>query len=69
MATMREDMLNASLGEFKDLGFSLREPDTHIAELYYKEKCIARYNQSRLNISVLHEGCRNYLKNIGGLNA
>jgi len=64
---LRQDTLDAILGDFKDYGFSLREPDTDTAELSYKGKVIARYNQAKLTIPVLLEGCRNYLKNMGGL--
>jgi hypothetical protein len=59
------------LGEFQDFGFSIVEIGDQFTELYYGEKCIARYNQSKLTVPILHEGCRNYLKNIaqqlGGL--
>lgn len=63
---LRQNILDAFLGDFKDYGFSLRELDTNITELSYKGKIIARYNQAKLTIPILLEGCRNYLKNMGG---
>ena len=66
MQQLKQDTLDAILGDFKDYGFSLRAPDIHIAELSYKGKVIARYNQTRVTIPILLEGCRNYLKNMGG---
>ena len=62
----KRSILNAALGEFADYGFRLEAPDDHIAELHFKDKCIARYNQDKLTIPVLHEDCRNFLKNISG---
>jgi len=59
-----QSILNASLGEFADYGFTLVEVDDHITELYFKDHCIARYNQTKLTIPTLHEGCRNYLKSL-----
>lgn len=31
--TGKQSLLDAALGEFKDFGFSLIEPDDHVAEL------------------------------------
>jgi len=46
--------------------YTLVEPDDHVIELYFKDKKIATYNQSKLTIPILHEGCGNYLKSIMG---
>ena len=62
--TDKQSILDASLGDYVGFGFRLEEPDDHITELYFKDKCIARYNQDKLTIPVLHEGCANYLKSI-----
>jgi len=48
------------------LSGTLVEPDDHVIELYFKDKKIATYNQSKLTIPILHEGCGNYLKSIMG---
>jgi len=64
--TGKQSVLDEALGEFKDFGFSLVEPDDHVIELYFKDKKIATYNQSKLTIPILHEGCGNYLKSIMG---
>ena len=62
--TGRQSVFDAYLGEFKDLGFSLREIDDHLAELYFKDLKVHTYNQHTLTSSILEEGCRNYLKNM-----
>lgn len=59
-----QSVLDAGLGEFAELGFSLEEESDHILELYFKDKCIARYIQEQLTIPILREGCRNYLNSI-----
>jgi len=61
-----QSIRDAALGEYADLGFSLIEPDDHVAELYFKDKKIATYNLTKLTILVLHEGCRNFLNNLSG---
>lgn len=58
-------ILNAGLGEYAAQGFSLKEIADDAVELYFKDKKIATYNQN-LTIPLLHEGCRNFLKNTGG---
>ena len=60
----KEDILNAALGEYREFGFRLEEPDDHFTELYFKDKKIATYNQQALTIPKLQEGCRNFLKSL-----
>ena len=62
--TGKQSIIEAALGEFKDYGFSLQEVGDHFTELYFKDKLIATYNQDSLTISLLHEGCRNFLKSM-----
>ncbi len=62
--TGKQSVLDEALGEFKDYGFSLVEPDDHVTELYFKDKKIATYNQTKLTELILHEGCRNFLKSL-----
>jgi len=61
---MIAEVLVASLGEFANYGFKLVEADDHILELYFKEKCIARFNQNKVTIATIQDGCKNYLANI-----
>lgn len=61
--TGKQGIWDAALGIFKDYGFSLVEPDDHVVELYFKDLKIATFNQSTLTIPILHEECRNFLKN------
>lgn len=60
MATVLDTI---TLGEYADIGFSLKEDADHILELYFKEKCIARFNQSRVTPQILQEGCKNFVAN------
>lgn len=62
--TGKQSILDEALGEFKDYGFRLVEPDDHILELWFKDKRIAIYNQHLATIDIIREGCKNYLVNI-----
>ena len=56
----KQSVLDASLGEWKARGFSLREPDDHFTDLYFKDKRIATFNQAMVTIEIVREGCQNY---------
>ncbi len=62
--TAKQGINDATLGEFKSIGFSLYKPDDHLVELYFKDKKIATYCQPTLTIAELHEDCSNFLKSI-----
>lgn len=64
--TGKQSVLDEALGEFKDYGFKLVEPDDHVLELWFKDKQIATYNQTKATIEIIQEGCKNYLKSIAG---
>ena len=59
----KQSVLDETLGYFKDYGFKLVEPDDHVLELYFREKRIAVYNQTKATIEIIREGCKNYLAN------
>jgi len=63
---MKQTVQDQTLGEFKDKGFKLVEPDDHVLELYFKDKRIAVYNQTKVTQEIIREGCQNYLVNIEG---
>lgn len=56
--------LNDILGEYKDVGFSIREPDDHVLEVFFKDKKIAILNQSKATPEVILKGCSNYIKHL-----
>lgn len=62
--TGKQSVLDEALGEYAQYGFKLTEPDIHILELYFKDKRIATYNQTRVTIPIIREGCKNYLASI-----
>ena len=58
-----QSLLDASLGEYAEQGFSLVEPDDDSLELYFKDHRIAVFNKN-VTIPIIQEGCRNYLNSI-----
>jgi len=61
--TGKQSILDEALGEFKDFGFRLVEPDDHFLELWFKDKRIAVYNQTKATFDIIREGCHNFLVN------
>ena len=59
-----KNLFDAALGEFKDIGFSLVEPDNKTIELYFKDKLVHRYYQTRVSIMTFHNDCRNFLNTL-----
>jgi len=60
----KESVLKSALGEYYGLGFRLIEPSDHVTELYHLNKCIARYNPTKLTFVELQKGCQAYLDNV-----
>ena len=60
--------LNDILGEYQHMGFSLKEPDGHVLELYFKDKRIAVLNQTKAEPDkirdIIRDGCKNYTRNL-----
>jgi len=65
MATYKgkQSVLDEALGEFGGYGFQLVKPDDHLLELYFKDKRIAVYNQTKVTFDIVREGCRNFFVN------
>jgi len=57
-----QSILNASLGDFRDFGFSLREEDDHLLHLFHNGKRIATFSQSGATIPAVHNQCILHLK-------
>jgi len=62
--TGKQSVSDEALGEFKDYGFELVEPDDHVLELWFKDKRLAVYYQTTATFKIIQEGCENYLKSI-----
>jgi len=62
--TGKQSVRDEALREYKDFGFSLVEPDDHLLELWFKDKRIAVYNQTKVTFDIIREGCKNYLASI-----
>ena len=62
--TGKQSILDEALGEYAQAGFRLEEPDDHFTDLYFKDKRIARFNQTKITIEIIREGCENYLASI-----
>jgi len=61
--TGKQSVLDEALGIYGELGFQLVEPDDHLLELWFKDKRIAVYNQTKTTIPIIREGCKNFLAN------
>jgi len=61
--TGKQSILDEALGNFKDYGFSLVKPNDLLLELFFKDKKIATYNQDKVTIEHIREGCKNFLAN------
>ena len=64
--TSKQSVLDEALGEFKDYGFRLEEFNDDEFILYFKDKQIARYYQTKATFDIIKQGCENYLKSIAG---
>ena len=62
--TGKQSINDEALGQYKDFGFQLVEPDDHLLELWFKDKRIAVYNQTKATFDIIREGCKNYLESI-----
>lgn len=62
--TGKQSVLDASLGEFVNIGFSLIEVDDHTLELYFKDKLIATYNSTKVPMDTIQQGCQNFVNNV-----
>jgi len=61
--TGKQSLLKEALGIYSELGFELVEPDDHLLELWFKDKRIAVYNQTKATFEIIREGCKNFLAN------
>jgi len=64
MASIKDTVLDMTLGYYKDYGFTLKEDGDHTLELWHNGKRIARYNATKVTSEIIREGCRNYLRNL-----
>lgn len=62
--TGKQSVLNEALRMYGELGFKLVEQDDHLLELWFKDKRIAVYNQTKATIPIIREGCKNFLANL-----
>ena len=62
--TGKQSILDEVLGEYADCGFKLEEIGDDELVLYFKDKKIATYNQIKVTIEIIREGCKNYLASI-----
>lgn len=60
--TGHQSVLDNILGKYSECGFSLKESGDHILELYHNSEKVADFNQTKVTIKNILEGCQNYLK-------
>ena len=54
-------MLNEALGEYREKGFRLIEPDDHTLVLFYNDEVIARFSLQGALIPTIRTACQMYL--------
>ena len=52
-----QSLLDASLGDFKNFGFSLQEEDDHLLHLFHNDERIATFSQVGATIPAIHNQC------------
>ena len=57
-----QSVLNAKLGDYAGMGFSLREPCDHFTQLLFKDHVIANFNSTKLTTPMIHSECEKYLR-------
>jgi len=61
--TGKQSVLNEALGIYSEIGFQLIEPDDHLLELWFKDKRIVVYNQTKATFEIIRKDCKNFLGN------
>ena len=61
--TSKQNLLDEALDGYKDYGFELIEPDDDLLELWFKDKKVATYYQTKATIEIIRDGCHNFLVN------
>ena len=59
-----QSLLNEALGEYKDAGFRLTEPDDHTLSLYYHDKLVVPFSQTGATIEAIRRACQAHLDRI-----
>ncbi len=57
-------ILDASLGDFTNFGFSLKEEDDHLLHLFCNGERIATFSQSGATIPAIHNQCVQHLRSV-----
>ncbi len=64
--TGKQSVWDEALGGYAQQGFRLVEPDDHLVELWFKNKKVATYNQTKATIQIIREDCKFHLANVAG---
>jgi len=62
---MAINMLEAVLGEYAELGFTLEEEADHITELRFKERLVEYFTQSA-TVENIRRACQKYIDSLKG---
>lgn len=60
--TLMQEVLNASLGDYSHIGFTLHELDDHFLELRFMGKHVGYFSSVGATIAGIHEACQIYLR-------
>jgi len=61
-----QDVLDATLGKYRELGFTLTEPDDHTVELWCKDELLDRFTYF-VPVLAIRNRCDEYLKDLDEL--
>lgn len=59
-----QSLLNDTLGDYQDYGFTLTQKDDHTLELYFKDKLIAVFSQSGATPISIRLACKGFIDNM-----
>jgi hypothetical protein len=57
-------LLNGALGEYKDAGFRLTEPDDHTLYLLYHDKLVVPFSSTGATFDGIRRACQTFLDRI-----
>ena len=61
-----QSVLNNTLGDYIQLGFSLTEPDDHLLELCFKGEPVGWFNQNTATIDNIRDFCQKFIEACDG---
>lgn len=67
--TGKKSVMAATLGEFAEMGYDLRQNGDHIVELFFKDALVDRFSQLGATIEEIRNSCRKHWGRLNGVQA